>query len=105
MLDHQTAETIAAKLGSLQATTWQGESEASLKALAVAPVVIEAAYETPGDTAGTPKVQQVRVEFAPMSSSERAPLYYGRHSAVPGVFLIDAQTAREFGAPLVKAIP
>ena len=105
MLDHQTAETIAAKLGSLQATTWQGESEASLKALAVAPVVIEAAYETPGDTAGTPKVQQVRVEFAPMSPSERAPLYYGRHSAVPGVFLIDAQTAREFGAPLVKAIP
>ena len=105
MLDAQTAEAIAAKLGSLQATSWQGESDASLKALAVAPIVIEAAYETAGDTPAMPKLQQVRVEFAPMSASERAPLYYGRHSAVPGVFLINAQTARDFGSPLLKAVP
>lgn len=105
MLDSQTAEVIAAKLGSLQATSWQGESDASLRALAAAPIVIEAAYETAGAAAGAPDLQQVRVEFAPMSTSERAPLYYGRHSAVPGVFLINAQTARDFGSPLLKVVP
>ena len=71
----------------------------------LSPIVIEAAYETRGETPGTPKLQQVRVEFAPMSGAERAPLYYGRHSGVPGVFLIEAQTARELGLPLLKAAP
>ena len=105
MLDGSAAEAVAAKLGSLQATSWQGDSESSLKALASAPIVIEAAYETRAETPVTPKLQQVRVEFAPMSGAERAPLYYGRHSGVPGVFLIEAQTARELGLPLLKAAP
>ena len=105
MLDGSAAEAVAAKLGSLQATSWQGDSESSLKALASAPIVIEAAYETRAETPVTPKLQQVRVEFAPMSGAERAPLYYGRHSGVPGVFLIESQTARELGLPLLKAAP
>ena len=105
MLDQTIAENMAARLGSLQATAWQGESEASLKALADAPVVLEAAYDLPADGSANPKLQQVRVEFAPMSAMERAPLFFGRHSAVPGVFLIDAQTVRELSRPLLKAVP
>ncbi len=104
-LNQPAAETLAARLGSLQATSWQGESDASLRALALAPIVIEAAYETPAEGTEAPKVNQVRLEFAPMSTEERAPLYYGRHSAVPGVFLIDAQAVRDLSAQLLKTAP
>ncbi|MES2467421.1 MAG: DUF4340 domain-containing protein [Verrucomicrobiota bacterium] len=105
LLNQPAAETLAARLGSLQATSWQGESDASLRALALAPIVIEAAYETPAEGTEVPKVNQVRLEFAPMSTEERAPLYYGRHSAVPGVFLIDAQSVRDLSAQLLKTAP
>ena len=105
LLNTSVAESIAARLGSLQVASWQGESDSSLRALAVAPIVIEVAYETPGDSPGGVKVQQIRMEFAPMSTEERAPLYYGRHSAVPGVFLIEAQTVRDLASPLLKAAP
>ena len=105
LLNQPAAEALAARLGSLQATSWQGESDASLRALAVAPIVIEAAYETPGEGTEAPRVNQVRLEFAPMSTEERAPLYYGRHSAVPGVFLIDAQSVRDLSAQLLKTAP
>lgn len=105
LLDQPAAEAVAARLGSLQVVSWQGESDASLKALAAAPIVLEAAYEAPGEAGGAAKLQQIRVEFAPMSTAERAPLFYGRHSGVPGVFLIDARTARDLAAPLLKAVP
>ena len=105
LLNQPAAEALAARLGSLQATSWQGESDASLRALALAPIVIEAAYETPGEGTEAPRVNQVRLEFAPMSTEERAPLYYGRHSAVPGVFLIDAQSVRDLSAQLLKTAP
>ncbi len=105
LLDQAVAESVAARLGSLTAASWQGISEASLKALAAAPVVLEAAHEGAADSSGKPAVQQVRLEFAPMSTAERAPLFYGRHSAVPGVFLIDAQTVRDLSQPLLKAAP
>ena len=105
LLNQPAAEALAARLGSLQATSWQGESDVSLRALALAPIVIEAAYETPAEGTEAPKVNQVRLEFAPMSTEERAPLYYGRHSAVPGVFLIDAQSVRDLSAQLLKTAP
>ena len=71
--------------------------------MALPAVVLEAAYEVPGVGVGEVRVQQVRVEFAPMSGEARAPLYYGRHSAVPGIFLMDAQTVRELAGPLLAA--
>ena len=103
LLKQAAAEGIAARLGSLQVASWQGESDASLRALALPAVVLEAAYEVPGVGVGEVRVQQVRVEFAPMSGEARAPLYYGRHSAVPGIFLMDAQTVRELAGPLLAA--
>lgn len=105
LLNQPMAETMAARLGSLQVASWQGESDSSLKALALAPLVIEAAYEVPGEGTAPARVQQVRLEFAPMSSEGRAPLVYGRHSAVPGVFLMDAQTVKDLSAPLLKVQP
>lgn len=105
MLDQAAAENMAARLGSLQVAAWQGESDASLKALAAAPVVIEAAFEKGADSNAAGRSQQIRLEFAPMSTSDRAPLFYGRHSTVPGVFLIDAQTVKDLAAPLLKAAP
>ncbi len=106
LLDPAAAEALAARLGSLQAVSWQSESDTSLQVLAQAPVVLEAAYDIPADAAGKPaRSQQVRVELAPMSTDERAPLWYGRHSLVPGVFLIGADAVRELSGPLLKAIP
>jgi hypothetical protein len=106
LLDTAAAESIASRLGSMQVASWQGESEVSLRALANAPIVLEAAYETPAAGNGAAaKTHQIRIELAPMSTDERAPLYYGRHSAVPGIFLIGVPTVKELTTPLLKAGP
>jgi len=106
LLNQPNAEALVAKLGSLQIASWQGDAEASAKALAEAPIILDAAYEIPAGQPGeTARIQQIRVEFAPMSAEAHAPLYYGRHSAVPGIFLIDAQTVKDLTLPLLKATP
>ncbi len=103
LLKQAAAEGVAARLGSLQVVSWQGESDASMRALALPSVVLEAAYEVPGGSAGEVRLEQAKVEFAPMSGEARAPLYYGRHSGVPGIFLIEAQTVRELSGALLEA--
>lgn len=104
LLNQPNAEALVSRLGSLQVATWQGESDASLRALATAPIVLDAAYEIPASQPGeTARIQQIRVEFAPMSADQQAPLYYGRYSTVPGIFLIDTQTVKDLSLPLLKS--
>ena len=90
----------------MQVASWQGESDASIRALASAPIILEAAYEVQSSESGaTPRTNQIRIELAPMSTDERAPLYFGRHSSVSGIFLISAQPVKELTTPLLKAAP
>ena len=106
LLDTAAAESIASRLGSMQVASWQGESDASLRALASAPIILEAAYEVQSSESGaTPRTNQIRIELAPMSTDERAPLYFGRHSSVSGIFLISAKAVMELTTPLLKAAP
>lgn len=105
LLITQAAEKIAPALGSLEVANWQSESEESSKALAQAPIIIDAAYRAYGAQANSEHTEQIRVEFAPMTADGRSPLYFGRHSKVPGIFLIRAQTVQELAQPLLKSQP
>ncbi|RYD38574.1 MAG: DUF4340 domain-containing protein [Verrucomicrobiaceae bacterium] len=103
LLNVQAAERLVPVLANLEVASWQSESEKSLEALAQAPIVIEATYEVLSVKSPTPKVEKIRLEFAPMGSAEGGRiLYYGRHSLVPGVFLIKGTTVQELIQPLLK---
>ncbi|MES2707605.1 MAG: DUF4340 domain-containing protein [Verrucomicrobiota bacterium] len=105
MLNTQAAERMVPVLASLEVAGWQSESGVSLKALTEPPIVIEASYGAYAPKASTPHTEKIRLEFAPMNANGPSPLYYGRHSGVPGIFLIKAQTVQELIQPLLKAQP
>lgn len=102
LLQTSAAEAVAARLGSLQVRSWQGVSDASLQALAKAPIVIEAECDAEAGTPAPVQTYSIKLELAPMGEDPRAPLYYGRHSSVPGVFLIDSASVRDLTQPLLQ---
>lgn len=105
MLDERSASTLAAHAGSLQVSSWQSPSDASTAALRVPAGSVAVQYRSFSTDTGEFEIREVTIDLAPMNSSGAAPYFYGRHSDLDGIFLIDAPSARKLLTPLLKPPP
>ncbi len=101
-IDTAAAQSLAAQVGSLSATTWLDNSVEALKALERPAVTIEVQYDAYGDQAAGDRIATATLELAPMSAGTGAPLCYGRMSGVPSLFLLDSRFLRDFSSALFR---
>lgn len=103
LLNTGAADTLVQTLGNLQVAAWQTSPEASLKALATAPIVLEVGFDAYDRASpNSLKPEKFLLELAPTAAGNKAPFFFGRHSMADGVFLIKTQTVLELARQLLR---